>query len=224
MNLAPTRSERKRPYLIGIAGPTCSGKSTLAHALADALAPAGGALTITMDCYYRDLSHLDAEQRARSNFDSPDALESDLLVAHLRTLRHGQPILRPSYNFVTHCREPWSHRLDPQPFIIVEGLFTFFWEDMRALIDRKVFVELSAAECLARRLKRDTTQRGRSKTSVLRQYNETVRPMYERFCGSTVRFADVGLKGVDPTGTMVARVLASLEYDRMEHAGADADR
>lgn len=220
MNTDPTPSGAVHPRLIGIAGPTCSGKSTLAHALAAALAPAGGALTLEMDCYYRDLSHLEVEERAKTNFDCPEALDAALFVEHLRTLLHGQPVLCPSYNFATHSRETCSHRLEPQPFIIVEGLLALFWEEARGVMDLRVFVDLPVAECLARRLQRDVSERGRSKQSVLHQFNETVQPMYIEFCKPTAKYADLVLEGSDPVDVMVSSVLAWLGDARKKRAGA----
>lgn len=200
----------KRPYVIGIAGPSCSGKTELARRLVklfSATAPA----VVSLDAYYRDLSVLCPEERAQCNFDIPGALDRELLAEHLRTLAHGEGIDRPVYLFSTHTRSPRRERVEPGAFVIVEGLFALYWEEVRGLLDTKVFVALEDSVCLSRRLARDTRERGRSPESVFVQYTETVRPMNERYVLPTRRFADVVVSGGGTLEESSAAVMAHIE-------------
>lgn len=197
----------KEPYMIGIAGPSCSGKTELARRLARLLAATAPAV-ISLDAYYRDLSALPPEERARCNFDVPEALDRGLLAAHLRALSQGEGVDRPVYLFSTHTRAPQTEPIEPGAFVIVEGLFALYWKEIRELFDTKVFVTAEDAVCLSRRLSRDTRERGRSPESVLAQYTEAVRPMNERYVLPTQRFADVVAPGEGPLEESSAAVMA----------------
>jgi len=191
------------PYLIGIAGPSGAGKSYLAHHLADAL----HAPVLALDRYYRDLSHLPFKQRVRSNFDEPAALEESLLIAQVAELRHGRAIDLPAYDFSLHSRLPMTQRFEPTPYVILEGLFTLYWQELRELLDTRVYVETDDNLCLARRIERDTRERGRSRHSVVWQFQSTVAPMAERYVRPSRQFADLTLAGDTPIADGVARVL-----------------
>ena len=195
-----------KPYLIGIAGGSCSGKTLLAARLVERL-PENSAVVLTLDSYYRDLSHLEPAERARWNFDLPEALDRDLLVRQLRALAQGETIDRPEYDFTAHTRAQHTVRVEPRDFILVEGLFVLYWEDVRDLMDAKVFIEVADAVCLERRKARDVRERGRTEASVCEQYATTVRPMYERYCAPTAQFADIVLNGEDPIDVSTATVL-----------------
>jgi uridine kinase len=187
------------PYLIGIAGPSCSGKTTLAEQLGSILP---SSVLISLDAYYRDLSYLNFEERCQRNFDTPEALDWDLLIAQLTALAHGREIQQPVYSFSTHSRTSETRRIQPEQFVIIEGLFTLHREEVRRLLHTKVFLALNDDICLARRLRRDTTERDRSADSVVAQYTQTVRPMGERYVLPTQSFADLVLFGTASAGKL----------------------
>ncbi len=195
-------------HVLGIAGPSGSGKTALARLLCRRLpAPA---LVVPMDAYYRDLGRLEPAARARVNFDHPDALDCDLLLTHLERLVAGEPVARPIYEFATHTRAARTERLEPAAFLIVEGLLALYWEEIRRLLKTAVFVDLADELCLARRLARDTAERGRPADSVRAQYAETVRPMRERYVMPTRRFADLVVSGTEPLEASALRILTHL--------------
>jgi uridine kinase len=177
------------PLVLGIAGGTGSGKTTIARAIQEALG--ASAALIDHDAYYRDQSHLPREERDRINYDHPDALDNDLLGAHLERLRRGEPIEKPQYEFRDHTRKEESIRVDPAPVIIVEGILTLAVEILRSQMSLKIFVDTDADIRLMRRIRRDLEQRGRSFLSIRAQYYETVRPMHLAFVEPSKRFADV---------------------------------
>jgi len=178
------------PLVIGIAGGTGSGKTTVARAIAQAL-PTEGVTTLEHDWYYRDRADLPLEERARLNFDHPDALESELLVDHLIALKSGRFIDVPSYDFVTHRRAEQRRRVEPKPVIIVEGILVFVEPRLRDQLDIKIFVDTDADIRIFRRIRRDIEQRGRSFESVREQYYSTVRPMHQQFVEPSKRWADL---------------------------------
>jgi uridine kinase len=183
-----------RPYLIGIAGPSCSGKTLLAGHLAKAL-PGAGNLIVSLDCYYRDQRHLSPETRAQCNYDLPESLDKDLLVRDIHALAQGHDVLRPEYDFASHSRGPGTVRLHPGDYVIVEGLFALYWEEVRVAFGTKVFIRLDDAMCFARRKLRDVQNRGRTEESVAAQYAGMVRPMYDRYCAPTQPHADITVQG-----------------------------
>lgn len=209
---------KRTPYLIGIAGPSGAGKTELARKLAGSLS----APIVSLDCYYRDLAHLPLEERARANFDVPDALDHALLVEQLVLLAQGAEIARPVYDFALHVRAPAVERVPPGKFAIVEGLLTLHWEDVRGLFGTKVYVHAEDEICFTRRLERDVRERGRSCESVEKQYRETVRPMAELYTWPTRRWADVVVRGTDPLEQSAAAVLEHVErqFSRPLAAGA----
>ncbi len=195
-----------KPYLIGIAGPSCAGKSHLSAHLARHLK----AVTLNLDSYYVDLNHLTLEQRRHFNFDAPESLDSRLLIEHVRQLSRGEAIEKPIYDFRTHSRTGATERLEAREFIIVEGLFALYWEEIRAVQATKVFVDLGEEICLARRIERDTRERGRSRESILEQFSSTVRPMAQRYVHPTRRFADVVLTGDGDISKEIEGVLSHI--------------
>ncbi len=194
---------KSEPYIIGIAGPSCAGKTELARRVAAALS----ATTISLDAYYRELNHLMLAERARFNFDEPAALDHDLLIAQIDTLAAGSPIELPVYDFATHSRTARTEHIVPAEFIIIEGLFALYWRELRQLYGTKVFVEAPDATCLERRQLRDVRERGRTPESVLRQFSETVQPMAALHVRPTAAFADVLVSGLQPIGISAAAVL-----------------
>jgi len=194
---------RDAPYLIGIAGPSGAGKSFLAAHLAEPLK----APVLALDHYYRDLSHLAFEQRLLTNFDKPSALEHELLISQVNQLQLSNVVAVPTYDFSQHTRTSKPTLLEPAPFIILEGLFTLCWPDLRNLLGTGVYVETDENECFARRLDRDVHERGRTPESVVRQYRETVVPMAVRYVLPTRQRADVVVSGTEAIEENVARIL-----------------
>jgi uridine kinase len=179
-----------RPFVLGIAGGSGSGKTTISRAVLHALPPGVGVL-IEQDHYYRAQAHRPLEERERVKYDHPDALELDLLLAHLDALRAEQPIVRPTYDFGVHDRAAEGLRVEPAAVVIVEGILVLADERLRARFDAKVYVDTDADIRLMRRVRRDLEQRGRSFAQIRKQYYETVRPMHLAFVEPSKRFADV---------------------------------
>jgi uridine kinase len=178
------------PLILGIAGGSGSGKSTIARAILEAL-PKGSGVLLEQDHYYRSQGHLPFEERERVNYDHPDALELDLLMAHIDALRTGSSIVRPTYDFALHDRAKTGVQIEPAPVLVVEGILALADERMRARLHVKVFVDTDADIRLMRRIRRDLEHRGRSFAQVRKQYYETVRPMHLAFVEPTKRFADI---------------------------------
>ena len=176
--------------VIGIAGGTGSGKSTIAKKIA-AMLPENGAALLEYDAYYHDFSALPLEERARLNFDHPDALESALLAAHLASLKAGRDIEVPIYDFKAYRRLPETRRVAAAPVVIVEGILLFVEERLRALMDIKIFVDTDADIRVFRRIRRDLEHRGRTFESVREQYYHSVRPMHLQFVEPSKRWADL---------------------------------
>jgi uridine kinase len=179
-----------RPFVLGIAGGSGSGKSTIARSVLEALPPGIGVL-LEQDHYYRAQPHRPIEERERVNYDHPDALEMDLLCAHLDGLRAGEAILRPTYDFAVHDRATEGVRIEPAAVVIVEGILVLADERVRARFDAKVYVDTDADIRLMRRIRRDLEHRGRTFSQIRKQYYETVRPMHLAFVEPSKRFADV---------------------------------
>jgi uridine kinase len=177
------------PLLIGIAGGTGSGKTTVAKRLQETLGDA--VALIDHDSYYLDQSTLPAEERKLVNYDHPDTLDNELLLSHLVTLKQGSPIKKPLYDFKTHTRTSDTFEIAPAPVIIVEGILTLAQPKLRAVMDLKVFVDTAADIRLMRRIRRDLEQRGRSFESIRAQYYETVRPMHNAFVEPSKEHADM---------------------------------
>lgn len=178
------------PLIIGIAGGSGSGKTTIAQSIVDAIGPDDVTL-IQHDAYYRDQSSVAVEERSKVNYDHPNSLETDLLISHLRGLVDGQTIHRPVYDFTTHNRAPETVTVKPCPAIIVEGILVLSDPGLRALMDLKVYVDTDADLRIARRWARDIEERGRTFDSVRDQYLETVRPMHLQFVEPSKRYADI---------------------------------
>ena len=195
-----------RPYLIGIAGPSCSGKSEVSRRLARILR----APTLALDHYYRDLKHLSFEQRIRTNFDSPDSLDSELIVEHAKLLKQSLAVAQPCYDFTNHVRSTDTEIIQPADYIIVEGLFALYWPELRSLLDFHIYITTDHETCLARRIFRDVRERGRTEESVRAQYESTVRPMAERYLAPTMQHADLVLAGVAPVKQSVYTILLHI--------------
>ena len=175
--------------VIGIAGGTGSGKTTLMKNL---IGHFGGMVTVlSHDNYYKRHDELPLEQRSQLNYDEPAALETDLMAQHLQLLRQGQAIDCPVYDFTNHNRSDETIRIEPNPVIIVEGILIFEDQPLRELMDIRIFVDTDADIRLCRRIKRDVNKRGRTLESVLLQYQQTVKPMHEKYVEPSKRFAHI---------------------------------
>jgi uridine kinase len=178
------------PLIVGVAGGSGSGKSTVVRRIMDSLGP-DQAVVLDHDRYYRDRNDLRFEERASLNYDHPDALETPLMVHHLRALRTGTSVQVPRYDFARHARLTETDTITPRRAIIVEGILVFTDADLRALMDLKVFVDTDADTRFIRRLERDVAHRGRTMASVIDQYQSTVKPMHLEFVEPSKRYADV---------------------------------
>jgi uridine kinase len=185
----PTNGE-DRPLIIGMAGGSGSGKTTIAEAVIEAVGRDLVSL-IPHDAYYRDRRDLTLEQRAAVNYDHPDSLETELLVEHLRELRAGRAIDRPTYEFAEHLRGAETIRIEPEQVVIVEGILVLSEPALRDLMDLRIYVDTDPDLRVLRRLRRDIVERGRTVESVLDQYMSTVRPMHMQFVEASKRYADL---------------------------------
>lgn len=203
-----------QPVIIGVAGGSGSGKTTVVREIIRNI----GRRQVTVihhDSYYRDVSDLSFDERARINYDHPNSLETPLLVAHLNMLRAGETVDVPVYDFAQHNRSADTEPAEPRKVIIVDGLLILWDAELRRMMDIKVFVDTDADLRFIRRLKRDIQERGRSAESVIDQYTATVRPMHLEFVEPSKRYADViipdggyNLVGVDMLLTKIKSVLA----------------
>jgi len=178
------------PFLIGVAGGTGSGKTTVVNAIASRI----GLDRITLishDWYYKDFADLPKDILDHKNFDHPDSLETDLMVRHLRALKAGSSVEAPVYDFRVHRRANETRRLEPRKVILVDGILIYAEKELRTLLDVKIFVDTDADIRLIRRIKRDIAERGRSLDSVVSQYEATVRPMHMEFVEPSKRWADL---------------------------------
>lgn len=176
-------------YFIGVTGGSGSGKSTVARNVIETVGPEQ-VTYIQQDSYYKDLGHLPFEVRSQLNFDHPDAFDNQLFVQHLSALKKGQAVEQPLYEFKTFTRTG-SKTVEPRKVILVEGILVLAEQDIRDLLDIKIYVDTDADIRIIRRLKRDVLERGRSLEFVLQQYLETVRPMHQQYLEPTRRFADI---------------------------------
>nr|CCA20414.1 uridine kinase putative [Albugo laibachii Nc14] len=176
--------------VVGVCGGSGSGKTTLSKAIIRDFG-LENVTYLSHDFYYKDLSHLTLEERANHNFDHPDALETSLLVSHLKTLKEGQRIEIPVYDFTTHTRKKQSIVLEPRNIILLEGILIFAQPELLSLMDIKVFVETAADIRLLRRLRRDMGERNRTAETVMAQYMKNVRPMHMTYVETSKRFADI---------------------------------
>ena len=202
------------PLVIGIAGGSGSGKTTVAQQILNRVG-ADQIAFIQHDSYYKDLSRLPPTQHANINFDHPDSLDTDLLIQHIVSLRDGKPVAVPIYDFSTDSRTNQTFRIEPRRVIIVEGILIFAEPALRELFDVKIFVDTDSDIRFIRRLERDITERGRTTESVIKQYLATVRPMHLEFVEPSKRYADVIIpEGGFNTAAMdmvVARIEALLK-------------
>ena len=199
-----------RPCILGVAGGTGSGKTTVVRSILEAAGEDRIAL-IEQDSYYRDIDWRSEADLLRHNFDHPAAIDNDLLVAHLAALKAGHPVEVPIYDFVRHRRTPRTRRVLPLPVILLEGILIFVEPGLRELLDFKIYVDTDADLRLIRRLGRDIAERGRSVKDVLRQYLETVRPMHLEFVEPSKRWADIIIPEGGENRVALEMVVARVE-------------
>jgi uridine kinase len=179
-----------QPIIVAVVGGTGSGKTTIVYELLKGL-ETSDVVVIQHDSYYRDRSHLTIEERASINYDHPDALETSLLVEHVKQLLAGQAVKIPIYDFATHTRKKEFQQCNPCKVVVVEGILILADPELRSLFDIKVFVDTDADIRFIRRMERDIAERARTRESVVKQYTETVRPMHLEFVEPSKRYADV---------------------------------
>jgi uridine kinase len=202
------------PLVIGIAGGSGSGKTTVAQEILQRVGPDRIAF-LQHDSYYKDLSGLPPVQRIQVNFDHPNSLETELLIQHIASLRDGKPVEVPIYDFSTHSRTSQTYTVQPRMVILVEGILIFTEPALRGMFDVKIFVDTDSDLRFIRRLERDITERGRTTESVIKQYQSTVRPMHMEFVEPSKRYADViipeGGHNTAALDMVVARIEALLQ-------------
>jgi uridine kinase len=202
-----------KPFLIGIAGGTGSGKTSVARRIYESLHVESAAF-LDYDAYYKELGHLSLEERERINFDHPDSLDVELFIHHLQRLIDGHAIEKPVYDFTRHTRAAETVRVEPRDVVLVDGILLFADATLREMFDLKIFVDTEADVRFIRRLKRDLTERGRSLDSVVDQYLKTVRPMHFEFVEPTKRYADIILPR-GGTNTAGIEVIAARIRERL---------
>ncbi len=203
-------SARMSALVVGIAGGTGSGKTTVAKTIAAAL-PIDRVAMVEYDAYYRDRTDLELEARSQLNFDHPEALETELFVEHLASLKEGRGIDMPIYDFKTHRRKVESRRVEAAPVVIVEGILVFVDPRVRERLDMKIFVDTDADIRVFRRIRRDMEQRGRTFESVREQYYRTVRPMHLQFVEPSKRWADLIIPEGGNNRVALDLIIAKLE-------------
>jgi len=199
-----------KPLIIGIAGGTGSGKTTVAKKIAQAL-PQASVAFLDMDGYYRNFAHLPMDERREINWDHPEAFDLDLFVSHLEQLARGEPVEKPVYDFTTHLRSLRTERITPADVIVVDGILLFVDERVRALCDVKVFVDADPDIRLVRRIQRDMSERDRPLEEILQQYLTTVRPMQQQFVEPSKRYADIILPRGGENAVAIEMILTTIQ-------------
>jgi uridine kinase len=200
-----------KPLVIGIAGGSGSGKSTVARKLGEALSRSSVAF-LDMDAYYRNFAHLPMEERKRVNWDHPEAFDTELFASQVRDLCAGKPVLKPVYDFATHTRSSQTEHVSPANVLVLDGILLFADEAMRALCDVKVFVDADSDIRLIRRLRRDVQKRGRTLDDVIAQYLETVHPMHLQFVEPSKRYADVIVPRGGHNTIAIEMIVAKIQH------------
>jgi len=207
----PDGGRPRRPLVVGVAGGSGSGKTTVVKRLLEGLEPTSASL-LHHDSYYRDSPELTLEQRAAINYDHPDSLETPLMAEHLRMLLAGHAVEVPQYDFTVHRRMAETRRVEPRPLIIVDGILVLAEPELRELMDIRVFVDTDSDIRFIRRLGRDTKKRGRTVESVIRQYQQTVRPMHLEFVAPSRRHAHIIVPEGGKNEVAISMLVARLRY------------
>jgi uridine kinase len=199
--------------IIGIAGGTGSGKTTVVNQIVKHL-PLDEVCVISQDSYYKETTNMSYEERTKINFDHPRAIDFDLIVKHLKTLKAGKIINQPIYSFVTHNRTKDTVKTHPRKVVIVEGILIFNSKELRNLFDIKIFVHADTDERLIRRVRRDITERGRDIDEVLNRYQDTLKPMHQQFIEPTKNFADIIIPN-DRHNTVAIDIVRTVINERL---------
>lgn len=199
--------------LIGIAGGTGSGKTTVVKKIMNVI-PKGHVAVLGQDFYYRDNSDLSYEERQKINYDHPRSIDFDLLVQHIKDLKAGKSIEEPMYSYITHTRTGEYKTIMPKDVVIVEGILVFTNEELRQLCDIKIFVHADSDERLIRRMRRDINERGRDIDEVLNRYETMLKPMHNQFIEPTMKYADI-IVPVGGDNHVAVDVLASMIKDKL---------
>lgn len=200
----------KNCILVGVAGGSGSGKTTVANNLVKAFESEVATL-LEQDAYYRELTNMSLEEKAKVNFDHPNSIEFELLKKHIEALKNGESIERPIYDFTTHSRKEGTVKINPSKIIVVEGILIFAVPEIRELFDVKIFVDTDTDEMILRRIERDMNERGRSFESIKNQYLTTVKPMYLEFCEPSKRYADIIIPRGGENKVAVDMVISTLK-------------
>ena len=195
-------------HIVLIAGPSASGKSTLAKNLASYIAESGYSQKLVhLDNYYRDLSHLSSEQRDQHDFDCPDSWEHERIIRDVQMLKNRQPVRIPTYDFHTHLRSNETQRLEAADYMIFEGLFALCYDELCSLADFKIYVTIDDDTALERRIQRDVIERGRTRNSVIEQFYSTVKPSNKKYIRPSEVAADIIVQGNSTQETQLNEVL-----------------
>tara|TARA_B100000941_G_C28333674_1_gene462965 strand:- start:145 stop:756 length:612 start_codon:yes stop_codon:yes gene_type:complete len=197
-------------YIIGIAGGTASGKTTLVSTLSDHYGKDISTI-ISQDSYYKDLSNLSLKQRRRTNYDHPNAIDIDLFHEHLIELKNGRTIEKPIYNFETHTRSPSFESVSPKKLIFVEGTLIFHFRRLLNLMLVKIFLSAQEKVRYKRRIERDVSERGRSINSVINQYKKTVLPMHQKYVYTSKNLADIHISGEEDIINSTKQVIKTIK-------------
>ncbi len=204
-----------KPLIVGIAGGTGSGKTCITNAIQSAISE--HITIIPQDAYYKDFSDMTFEQKSKINYDHPKSIDSDLLISHVRALKESVPIEQPIYEFTTHSRLENTLKVYPNSIIVIEGILIFENEELRNLMDIKIYVDTDSDLRILRRIQRDMSERGRSLESIVQQYRETVRPMHIRFVEPTKRYADVIVPEGGQNKIAIDMITSRLKHMLMQH-------
>lgn len=199
-----------KPLIIGIAGGTGSGKTTVARKIAEAL-PEASVAFLDMDGYYRDFSHLPIDERRRINWDHPEAFDLALFAIHLAQLARGESVEKPVYDFTQHVRSSRTERINAADVVVVDGILLFTDERIRDLFDVKVFVDADPDIRLVRRIQRDMSERDRPLEEILQQYLTTVRPMHQQFVEPGKRYADIIVPRGGQNAVAIEMILTTIQ-------------
>ncbi|WP_163339540.1 uridine kinase [Desulfopila sp. IMCC35008] len=199
-----------RPYVIGIAGGSGSGKTTVIDKILENVSE-NDTVIFQHDWYYKDNPHLSFEERADLNYDHPDALETTLLIEHLKETVAGRPVTAPQYNFSEHLRKNETRLVKPQKIIIVDGILILRDKELRDLMDLKIYVDTDSDLRFIRRMERDIIERGRTRDSVVNQYLNTVKPMHDLFVETSKRYADIIIPSSGRNAVAITLLIAKIE-------------
>ncbi|MBL6875171.1 MAG: uridine kinase [Chitinophagales bacterium] len=200
--------------IIGIAGGTGSGKTTVVNKIMSVI-PEGHVAVLGQDSYYQDNSKVSFEERQKVNYDHPRSIDFELLIQHINDLKAGKKIHEPIYSYLTHSRTDDYKVIHPKDVIIIEGILVFTNEELRSLCDIKIFVHADADERLIRRMRRDITERGRDINEVLNRYETMLKPMHNQFIEPTMKYADI-IVPIGGDNVVAIDVLASMIKDKLK--------